>query len=403
MGMYAPGYYLDLKTLAEVRGIPFEKFRSGLGQQEMAVTPPDEDAVTMGAAAALEALEGIPPASIDTIMFATESGIDQSKAAALYLHRLIGLSPTCKAFELKQACCSSTMALLMATSLVKDSPDRRVLVVASDVARYDTASPGEPTQGAGAIAFLVSADPRLLVLDTAVGSHTEDVMDFWRPNYRETACVDGKYSIRVYLHTLGKSWKRYEKAGGYPFEDINYFCYHLPFTNMGSKAHASLAKIAGHDHLAPRALRRAVLPGLIYNRRIGNTYTASLYLSLLSLLDHAPPGLAGGRVALFSYGSGSMGAFFSGRVMPSYRRQLDPRRHKRILSRRIQLTIEAYHDMRDYALPCDGSTIKTPRCTTGPFRLAGIAEHKRIYESTATANVTPDVLRHGLSGRVCAV
>jgi len=402
MGMYVPQYYLDLRTLAEARGIPFEKFRTGLGQQEMAVAPPGEDVVTMGTAAALEALEGIHPASIDTIMFATESGIDQSKAAARYLHRLLGLPPTCKAFELKQACCSSTVALFMATSLVRSSPDKRVLVVASDVARYDKASPGEPTQGAGAVAFLVSAEPRLLVLDTPVGSHTEDVMDFWRPNYRETACVDGKYSIRVYLHTLGKSWKRYENEGGHPFEDLHYFCYHLPFTNMASKAHTRLANIAGHGHLAARALRQRVLPGMIYNRRIGNTYTASLYLSLISLLDHAPPGLEGSRVGFFSYGSGSMGAFFSGRILPVDRRQLHPKRHKRMLSRRRELTIEAYDEMRDYVLPCNGSSVRTPKCTVGPFRMAGISGHKRIYESSNIATVRPGGLMRTKTGSSCA-
>jgi hypothetical protein len=50
--VYTPQYFLDLKTLAEARGIDPDKFYTGIGQEKMGVPPPDEDIVTMGASAA---------------------------------------------------------------------------------------------------------------------------------------------------------------------------------------------------------------------------------------------------------------------------------------------------------------------------------------------------------------
>ena len=80
---YSPGYYLDLKTLAEARGIDYNKYYIGLGQREMAIAPPDEDIVTMAANAAEQALKGIDKTSIDTVLFATETCVDQSKSAGV--------------------------------------------------------------------------------------------------------------------------------------------------------------------------------------------------------------------------------------------------------------------------------------------------------------------------------
>ena len=200
----------------------------------------------MGAHAAREALRSVDRSSIDTLMFATESGVDQSKAAAIYVHQLLELPSTCKAFEIKQACCGSTAALHMALALVHQNPQKRVVIIASDVARYGFGTSGEPTQGAGAVAMVISATPRLLVFDPESGSYTEDVMDFWRPNYMDEALVDGKYSIKVYLKALTESWKEYHRQSGRGYTDCDRYCFHLPFTKMADKANLHLAHISGH-------------------------------------------------------------------------------------------------------------------------------------------------------------
>ncbi len=379
IGLYVPRYYVDLEDLARARGEDPRKYVAGLGQERMGVPPPDEDVVTMGANAAGEALRGVDRSRIDTLMFATESGVDQSKAAAIYVHHLLDLPAHCKSFEIKQACCGSTAALQMATAFVAQRPDRKVLIIASDVARYGLVTAGEPTQGAGAMALVVSAQPRIVALDPEWGSYTEDVMDFWRPNYLDEALVDGKYSIKVYLKALTESWKQYAAESGRTFADQDRYCYHLPFTRMAEKAHRHLAKINGVDHPPAEQIEAS----LRYNRQIGNSYTASLYIGLASLLETSETDLTGQRVGLFSYGSGCMAAFFSGLVLPGYAQGVQRGRAEDMLHNRQRLTIDEYEAFYLHELPEDGSRYVTETHRTGRYRLAGLDAHKRLYESCA--------------------
>jgi len=395
--LYVPRYYLDLKTLAAVRGVDPEKYYKGIGQERMAVAPPDEDIVTMSANAVKSALEGIDYRTIDTLILATETGVDQSKAAAIYVHRLVGLPSTCKAFEVKQACCSSTSAVLLALAQVHQNPRKKVVVVASDIARYALASAGEPTSGAGAVALVISADPKLVVLDSAHGSYTADVMDFWRPNYSREAFVDGKYSIRVYLKALAESWNEYVKETGLDFNDHYRFCYHMPFTRMAEKGHLHLAKYSAPEGISRELLMDQIYPAQRYNRLTGNIYTGSLYEALLSLLESRDQ-LAGKRIGLFSYGSGCMGMFFGGVVQPDYRTHLKAKRHFQMLSKRVELSFGDYEDIFRFALPTDGSTQKTMQYEVGSYRLVGIEQHQRMYEEVTNETPSPK----GAAGTVCS-
>lgn len=383
LAFYTPGFRLSLESLAQYRRQDPGKYILGLGQKVMSVPPPDEDVVTMGANAAARAMQGVDPNTLDSLMFATESGVDQSKAAAIYVHQLIGLPSSCKAFEIKQACCGSTAALQMAQAMVAHRPDKRVLIVAADVARYGLGAAGEPTQGAGAVAMLISASPKLMAFDAESGSYTEDVMDFWRPNYLDEALVDGKYSIKVYLKALTESWTRYQADSGRRFEDMDRFCYHLPFTRMAEKAHQHLARLCGRHDVTDAEMDQLVRPSLRYNQFTGNSYTASLYVGLASLLENDPADLTGKRVGLFSYGSGCMASYFSGVVLPGYRSHLHAEEHRRMLEDRIELTAPEYERFYLHRLPATGEDYATTAHTRGRFRLAGIRDHKRLYEPSA--------------------
>jgi hydroxymethylglutaryl-CoA synthase len=384
-GLYTPRYALDLHELARARGVDAAKYTSGLGQDKMAVPPPDEDVVTIGASAAYEALRHVDASKIDTLMFATESGIDQSKAAAIYAHALLGLPRRCKSFEIKQACCGSTAALQMALALVAQKPGRKVLIIASDIARYGLGTPGEPTQGAGAVAMVISDTPTVIAFDTEWGSYTEDVMDFWRPNYRDEALVDGKYSIKIYLKALAESWTQYHEESGRGFHDHDHYCYHLPFTRMADKAHTHLAKINEAPEPTPEQRARHIEASLRYNRVIGNSYTGSLYIGLASLLETTQENLAGHRIGMFSYGSGCMAAYFSGVVLPGYRDALHAERHADMLEDRFPLTMAQYEAFYRHELPKDGARYVTPHHCTGRYRLAGVEQHKRLYETVDAA------------------
>ena len=53
----------------------------------------------------------------------------------------------------------------MAKEYVKNHPERKVLVIASDIARYGLASGGEVTQGVGAVAMMITQNPRILSIE----------------------------------------------------------------------------------------------------------------------------------------------------------------------------------------------------------------------------------------------
>lgn len=379
LSFYTSRYYLDLKTLARARTVDVDKYYLGIGQEKMAIPPPGEDVITMSANAACQALKKIDYGKIAGLLFATESGIDQSKAGGIYVHRLLELPKNCRVFELKQACYSGTAGLQLAVAMIARHPEKKILVVAADVARYAMAGSGEATQGAGAVAMIISAEPKLIAIEPEAGYYVEDVMDFWRPNYLQEALVDGKYSIRVYLKALAESWHHYCQVSGRTFSDFYRFCYHLPFTRMAEKAHHHLVKLTGNESLAELTLTQ-FRDSLSYNRIIGNSYTASLYLGLASLLEHAAEDLTGKRIGFFSYGSGCMGEFFSGIVQQDYKNYLFTETHRNILNDRTELTYQDYENFYNFVYPTDGGDHKFPEYETGMFRLVGIKEHKRIYE-----------------------
>ncbi|MEM1378946.1 MAG: hydroxymethylglutaryl-CoA synthase, partial [Pseudomonadota bacterium] len=367
--------YLPLDVLAETQGVDPVKFSRGIGQERISVPGHDEDIVTMAAEAARPIIEYCGTEGIDTLMFATETGIDQSKAAGIYVHRLLDLPPRCRNVELKQACYSATAALQMACGHVARKPDRKVLILAADVSRYDLESAAEATQGAGAVAMLVSNNAKILEMDVASGCFTEDIMDFWRPNYSKTPFVDGKYSTLRYLNALTEAWQDYRDNGGREFNEFVQMCYHIPFSRMGEKAHKHLSNFTKSQMNA-----ELCQPGMVYNRQVGNCYTASLYLSLISALENAPINLENKPIGLFSYGSGAVAEFFSGIVQPGFRDHLYTSRHRELLENRKALTYDEYINLWHAPDPHDGGEFVIEQAARGQYRLSRIHEHKRYYE-----------------------
>ncbi|MEM7441287.1 MAG: hydroxymethylglutaryl-CoA synthase [Pseudomonadota bacterium] len=374
LSFYVPELYLSLDSLADRQGIDPAKFSRGIGQEKIAMPTHAEDVVTLGAEAARPLLERTGMEGIDTLLFATESGVDQSKSAGIFAHHLLGLPQNCRNVELKQACYSATAALQMACGHVARKPNSKVLIIAADVARYDRDSSGEPTQGCGAVAMLVSSDPKVVEVEPVTGCFTEDIMDFWRPNYRKTPLVDGKFSALRYLHGLVQAWTDYQAQGGRGYGEFAQFCYHLPFSRMAEKGHRHLAKQAGAELDMARCQ-----PGMVYNRQIGNCYAASLYLALISALENSEEDLTGQALGMFSYGSGAVSEFFSAVVQPGYRDHLMVDRHTDLLNDRTEIDYDAYLALRDTPDPKDGSTALINATTRGRYRLEKIDEHKRHY------------------------
>lgn len=380
LAIYTPRYVISHETLACARGIDADKFHIGLGQYEMSVAPPGEDVVTMAANAAREVLRDIDLQSIEMVLFATESGIDQSKAAGIFVHGLLNLPTHCRVVELKQACYSGTAAIQLALPYLRENQHKKILVIASDIARYGLNTPGESSQGAGAVAMILSANPRILAIEAEYGVATEDVMDFWRPNYSHEAFVDGKYSSKLYLQMLEKSWLRYREASQRAFSDHDYFCYHTPVPRLVEKAHQHLLKL---NQQVTTDSEKQVAQSLEYGRKLGNSYSASLYIALASLLDHARDDLSGKRIGFYSYGSGCVAEYFSGIVQAGYRDALRSSLHHELIKSRSVLSYQEYEAFFGFEYNALGEDQAIPEYETGFYRLAKMQQHKRVYEVCA--------------------
>src|SRR5690625_3119718 len=104
LGFYIPDLFLDMNNLAIARDVEPEKFTIGIGQEKMSLAPITQDPVTLAANAALKILDEQDKQEIDFVIFGTETGIDSSKSAGVYVHQLLGLNPEARTIEVKQAC-----------------------------------------------------------------------------------------------------------------------------------------------------------------------------------------------------------------------------------------------------------------------------------------------------------
>lgn len=369
--------YLDLVELAKERGVDPNKFTIGIGQDLQVVVPPTQDIVTLGATAAKKLLTPELEKNISTVIAATESGIDNSKASAIYIKHLLGLSDFTRTVEMKEACYSATAAIQFAKGVVALNPQETVLVIAADIARYGLNTPGEVTQGAGAVAMLISRNPHILTLEDTTVAYSKDIMDFWRPLYATEALVDGKYSTNVYIEFFLQTFTRYQQLTGRELADFAALTFHMPFTKMGKKGLEGLLKDR-NDEVAQR-LRTQLTASQLFSRQVGNLYTGSLYLSLMSLLQNSDL-RAGSRIGLFSYGSGAEGEFYTGILEDGYEHYMNNIQEE--LKHRHQVSVAEYEKLFSSQLGMNDRDIEFDVTTDPlPFVLKGQKDHQRIYEA----------------------
>lgn len=379
IGFATSPYVLRLKDLAAARDTDPEKLSKGLLLKEQSVAPITEDIVTLAATAADDILTDEDKEAIDMVILATESGIDQSKAAAVFVHGLLDIQPFARSFEMKEACYAATAALDYAKLHVEKFPQSKVLVIASDIAKYGIGTPGEPTQGAGAVAMLISQNPRVLSFNDDNVAQTRDVMDFWRPNYATTPFVNGIYSTQQYLDSLKTTWAEYQKRTGLALTDFAAVCFHLPYPKLALKGLKKILDKSVSEEKKDQ-LQYNFDQSILYSQRVGNIYTGSLFLGLLSLLENDPQLKAGDRIALFSYGSGAVSEIFSANLVPGFEQLLDHKRMEK-LDQRTVLSVADYERLfyEEVDLDPSGNQVFEP-ATHQTFALTEIKEHQRTYQ-----------------------
>lgn len=378
IGFATPNKYLDLEDLAHARQQDPNKFKIGIGQNKMAVADLTTDIVSLAINATREYLAQIDLTKLGLLIVGTESAVDQSKSASLFVKEALNLPNTIRTFEIKEACFGATAGLMIARDYVRTHPNHTAMVIGSDIAKYGLNTGGEVTQGAGAISMLIKQDPAILSFVEGHASYSEDINDFWRPNNLKTAVVDGKYSTEVYLKFFENTFASFKEEQGYQTKDFASLTYHIPFTKQGLKANR--LAIAQADEKTQERLAANFELSTVYGREVGNLYTGSLYLSLLSLLENG--NLQGGDlIGLFSYGSGAMAEFFAGRVMPEYQKALQPQLHQDLIKNRHRLSVAEYEEIFTATLADVPENVTYESdVKTGDYYFAGADAYARQYK-----------------------
>lgn len=276
----------------------------------------------------------------------------------------------CDVLDMTFACIGATDALLGTLDWVAAHPNRVGIVVASDIAKYELESSGEYTQGAGAVAILVKSNPRLLRIQPAVGVATESVHDFYKPRrekFCETPVFDGQFSNQCYQDRMMEALAHFRqqaeqtglmKPGQYPALSERWarMIFHLPYSfhakrmyteqfiqerkakgawendvkkykfpvidhirfedeKAHRKAYNTFVKSVSESPLYQKFVREKLEKAQRASSEMGNLYTASVFLALMSTLEsdfQEKTPLAGKRLGFVAYGSGSKAKVYEG-------------------------------------------------------------------------------------------
>jgi hydroxymethylglutaryl-CoA synthase len=233
--------------------------------------------------------------------------------------------------------------------------------------------------------MLIGPSPRVLVLGEDTGVHAANVYDFWRPLDRREALVDGKYSIECYLDALSGAYRSYRQLerpalaeGEGLLDRFARVLYHTPFPKMAAKAHRRLLELdrgaAPTDAEYDASYATLVASGLAGVSQIGNTYTASLYLCLATILETEEKAVAGRRLGLFSYGSGCCTEFFAG-VVPPAATTIGSTGIRDAIARRTLVDVETYERLVRHG----DAGGEPPADFTGDFLFRGVRDDRRVY------------------------
>lgn len=306
------------------------------GQTALRFPEPWEDTATLAAQAILALFSRNPACDTRRVRYlavGTETTIDQSKPVAAYVQGMlsaagVALPGAMSTFQVQHACAGGALALLSAGSLlaVGGRSEDTAVVCGSDIAHYRGSTTAEITQGAGAAALHIGADPRLIELDLAsVGYHSQDVDDFFRPLGQKFPEVKGGYSIQCYNGSLQAAFadacERQGKDPATVLKETAVIALHTPFRNMPNLAMTRLLKHhLGLDEQGSAEFleRRGFYAGIDPVSLIGNVYSGSVFFTLaFALADafrKAGTDIVGKRVLIGSYGSGSTMAVITGTV-----------------------------------------------------------------------------------------
>ena len=373
--------HLPIKTLANARNIEPEKLEKGLGLIKMTLPDVHQDTVVFGANALTKLVTDnqIDLNEIARIYVGTESAIDSSKPISSFLIALMeqkfgeGILAECDVVDFTFACIGGVDALQNCLDFVRLNPTKKAIVVTTDFAKYDLNSTGEYTQGAGALAMLVAANPKIIAFENEWATSTKGVFDFFKPYrtiskeaitgnnenkewfanleaeieiHKDQPVFDGQYSNQCYMDRTRNAYFAFKKLLNTTetlYTSWESIIMHLPYSFQGRRMLSEIYAldavnpiISGNESPADyqnklkevskseeyRAfVNQKLQPAEIASSLIGNLYTGSIFMGFLSTLAHfskTKKDISGKKFGFLAYGSGSKSKVFEGTIQADW-------------------------------------------------------------------------------------
>lgn len=397
--------HLPIHTLAKARNIEPEKLEKGLGLLKMTVPDTHQDTVVFGANALTKLIldHDINVNEIARIYVGTESAIDGSKPISSFLIELMeqkfgeNTLAECDAVDFTFACIGGVDALQNCIDFVKLNPTKKAIVVTTDFAKYDLNSSGEYTQGAGALALLITSNPRIIAFDTDWAISTKGVFDFFKPYrtilketitgnksnepwfenleaeieiHKDQPVFDGQYSNQCYMDRTKAayfSFKKLKNTSETVYETWKSIVMHLPYAFQGRRmlseiyaldnstkiitgdedviTYQNKLKEVSKSYAYKEFVNEKLMPAEIASSLIGNLYTGSIFMGLLSTLSHfynTKNEIIATKFGFLAYGSGSKAKVFEGTIQPNWKTALNEVLLFETLDKSFEIDLETY-------------------------------------------------------------
>ncbi|CCI49086.1 unnamed protein product [Albugo candida] len=354
MEIYFPNTYVTQSELEDFDRVPKGKYTNGLGQQSIAFTGDREDvnSIALTCVQSLLTKYAINVKEVGRLEVGTETLVDKSKSTKTVLMRLFASEETAEmeGVSTLNACYGGTAAFFNAVDWIESSAwdGRFALVVMPEIAVYDKGA-ARPTSGCGAIAILLGPNAPIVLDSTTRTTFSGDIYDFYKPDpSTEYPVVNGSTSQTAYLRALDLCYQRFasKQSESCVISDFRNVVFHSPYNKLVQKAFARLCYLdyrrQAHiqmDHplarwkesplnttyedreldlnarqVAQEWYAHMVAPSCTTSQRIGNTYTASLYINLATLVASSwqswNENSSDKTILMYSYGSGFVASMF---------------------------------------------------------------------------------------------
>ncbi len=462
LAYYVPSLYVDIEELATKRDISAEKLVKGLGLKKMATPDYDEDSASIAANSLFRLIKenNIDPREVGRVYLGTESGVDSSKPTSSYVVEILEdvfseqygerCFKNCDIVDLTFACAGAVDALQNCCDWVRNGENRKAIVIASDIAKYELNSTGEYTQGAGSVSMLICENPSIISFNGSWGVSTKGIGDFFKPRrsfkrsnilieaakllnkeitsseaetllaksnskfwsdsneiievYKEEPIFEGQFSNESYKERVYEAIENFnEQNQRNILSDWENIIFHLPYAFHGrrmiinkwldwmnendkieeiysevgepeSNLDKDWIKKVSKSTLYKNFVENKIAPGEMASSEIGNMYTASIFMSLISSLVDAANNdkfFEGKKIGFISYGSGSKAKIFEGTVQKNWVEKINTIKLFDGLNKRKKISIDIYEKLHNRKITSNinnnDGVIKLNKISDGEF------------------------------------